>query len=34
LQVVGSRPEQFDAFIGGEIKRWGRIVTEAKIEQE
>ncbi len=34
LQVVGSRPEQFDAFIGAEMKRWGRIVTEAKIEQE
>jgi len=34
LQVVGSRPEQFDAFIGSEMKRWGRIVTEAKIEQE
>ncbi|MEY4121373.1 MAG: hypothetical protein RLZZ457_211 [Pseudomonadota bacterium] len=34
LQVVGSRPEQFDAFIGTEMKRWGRIVTDAKIEQE
>ena len=34
LQIVGSRPEQFDAFIGAEMKRWGRIVTEAKIEQE
>jgi tripartite-type tricarboxylate transporter receptor subunit TctC len=34
MQVVGSTPEQFDAFIGAEIKRWGRIVTEAKIEQE
>ncbi|RFP82745.1 tripartite tricarboxylate transporter substrate binding protein [Hydrogenophaga sp. SNF1] len=34
LQVVGSTPEQFDAFIASEMKRWGRIVTEAKIEQE
>ena len=34
LQVVGSTPEQFDGFIGAEMKRWGRIVTEAKIEQE
>jgi tripartite-type tricarboxylate transporter receptor subunit TctC len=34
LQTVGSRPEQFDAFIGSEMKRWGRIVTEARIEQE
>jgi tripartite-type tricarboxylate transporter receptor subunit TctC len=34
LQVVGSRPEQFDAFIQGEMKRWGKIVTEARIPQE
>ena len=34
LQVVGSSPEQFDAFIGREMKRWGRIVNEARIEQE
>jgi tripartite-type tricarboxylate transporter receptor subunit TctC len=34
LQVVGSRPEQFDAVIGSEMKRWSRIVTEAKIELE
>ncbi len=34
LQVVGSSPEQFDAFIASEMKRWGRIVTEANIQQE
>jgi tripartite-type tricarboxylate transporter receptor subunit TctC len=34
LQVVGSRPEQFDAFIASEVKKWGRVVTEAKIEAE
>ncbi len=34
LQTVGSTPEQFDALIASEMKRWGRIVTEAKIEQE
>lgn len=34
LQVVGSTPEQFDRFIGNEMKRLGRIVIEAKIEQE
>jgi len=34
LQVVGSTPEQFDALIASEMKRWGRIVTEAKIETE
>lgn len=34
LQVVASRPEQFDSFIAGEMKRWARVVTDAKIEQE
>ena len=34
LQIVGSRPEQFDAFIAREMQRWGRVVTDAKIEQE
>jgi tripartite-type tricarboxylate transporter receptor subunit TctC len=34
MQIVASSPEQFDAFIASEMKRWGRIVTEAKIEQE
>jgi tripartite-type tricarboxylate transporter receptor subunit TctC len=34
LQVVASRPEQFDALIATEMKRWGRVVTESKIEQE
>jgi tripartite-type tricarboxylate transporter receptor subunit TctC len=34
LQIVGSRPEQFDALIAREMQRWGRVVTEAKIEQE
>lgn len=34
LQVVGSSPEQFDRFIGNEMKRLGRIVIDAKIEQE
>jgi tripartite-type tricarboxylate transporter receptor subunit TctC len=34
LQIVGSRPEQFDALIAAEMKRWGRVVTEARIEAE
>lgn len=34
LQVVGSTPEQFDTFIASEMKRWGRIVTDANIQQE
>ena len=34
LAIVASRPEQFDALIASEMKRWGRVVTEAKIEAE
>lgn len=34
LKVVGSRPEQFDALIAREMKRWGKVVTEAKIQIE
>lgn len=34
LEVVASSPEQFDQFIAQEMKRWNRIITEAKIERE
>ena len=34
LKVVGSRPEQFDALIAREMKRWGKVVTEARIQIE
>jgi tripartite-type tricarboxylate transporter receptor subunit TctC len=34
LQPVGSKPAEFDAFIASEMKRWGKIVVDAKIEQE
>ena len=34
LKVVASSPEQFDAFIAREMQRWGKIVTEAKIQSE
>jgi tripartite-type tricarboxylate transporter receptor subunit TctC len=34
MEVVASRPEQFDAFIASEMKRWARVVKEAKIEAE
>jgi tripartite-type tricarboxylate transporter receptor subunit TctC len=34
LKVVASTPEQFDAFIAREMQRWGKIVTEAKIQSE
>ena len=31
MEIVASKPEQFDAFIAGEMKKWGRVVTEANI---
>jgi tripartite-type tricarboxylate transporter receptor subunit TctC len=34
MEIVASRPEQFDAFIAAEMKRWARVVKEAKIEAE
>ena len=39
FRSFGSRPmmtdpKEFGDFIASEIKRWGRIITEAKIEQE
>jgi tripartite-type tricarboxylate transporter receptor subunit TctC len=34
MEVVASRPEQFDAFIAAEMKRWARVIKEAKIEPE
>ena len=34
MEVVASRPEQFDAFIAAEMRRWARVVKEAKIEPE
>jgi tripartite-type tricarboxylate transporter receptor subunit TctC len=34
MEVVGSRPDQFDTFIQAEMKRWARVITESKIEAE
>jgi tripartite-type tricarboxylate transporter receptor subunit TctC len=34
MEIVGSRPEQFDAFLASEVKKWARVVTDAKIEAE
>lgn len=34
MQIVASKPEEFDTFIATEIRRWARIVKEANIEQE
>ncbi len=32
MDVVASRPEQFDAFIASEMQRWHRVVADANIE--
>ncbi|WP_038206918.1 tripartite tricarboxylate transporter substrate binding protein [Xenophilus azovorans] len=34
LEIVGSKPEEFDAFIASEMKRWGKVVVDAHIEIE
>jgi tripartite-type tricarboxylate transporter receptor subunit TctC len=34
MQVVASTPEQFDAFIAAEMRRWSKVVKDAKIELE
>jgi tripartite-type tricarboxylate transporter receptor subunit TctC len=34
MDVVASRPEQFDAFIVAEMRRWARVIQDAKIEPE
>lgn len=32
LKVIGSRPDQFNDLIAAEMKRWGKVVTDAKIQ--
>jgi tripartite-type tricarboxylate transporter receptor subunit TctC len=34
MEIVGSTPEQFNAFIASEMKKWGRVVTDAKIQAD
>jgi tripartite-type tricarboxylate transporter receptor subunit TctC len=34
MEVVTTRPEQFEAMIQSEMKRWSRVISEAKIEVE
>jgi tripartite-type tricarboxylate transporter receptor subunit TctC len=34
MDIVASKPEQFDAFINSEMKRWAAIIAAAKIEAE
>lgn len=34
MEVVASRPEQFEAFVQSEMKRWARVINEAGIQAE
>jgi tripartite-type tricarboxylate transporter receptor subunit TctC len=34
MEVIASKPEQFDAFVQSEMKRWARVVSEANIQAE
>ncbi len=34
MEVVASKPEQFDAFVRSEMKRWAVVVREANIQAE
>lgn len=34
MQVVASTPEQFDAFIQSEMRRWAKVIADANIQAE
>jgi tripartite-type tricarboxylate transporter receptor subunit TctC len=34
MQIVASKPEQFDAFIAGEMKKWGKVVTDIGLQAD
>jgi tripartite-type tricarboxylate transporter receptor subunit TctC len=34
LEIVASTPDQFNAFIASEVKKWGRVVTDARIQAD
>ncbi|WP_076998857.1 tripartite tricarboxylate transporter substrate binding protein [Variovorax sp. KK3] len=34
MEVVASEPEQFDAFVQSEMKRWARVIQESGIQAE
>jgi tripartite-type tricarboxylate transporter receptor subunit TctC len=31
MEPVGSTPEQFDAYIAGEVARWAKVIKDNKI---
>lgn len=34
MEIVASKPEQFDSYIQAEMKRWAAVIVQAKIEAE
>jgi tripartite-type tricarboxylate transporter receptor subunit TctC len=34
MEIVASKPEAFEQFIAGEIRKWARVIAEAKIQPE
>ena len=34
MEIVSSRPEVFEQFIASEIKKWARVIADAKIQPE
>lgn len=33
-QIVGSTPEEFDAFVAADMKKWAKVIRDANISQE
>jgi tripartite-type tricarboxylate transporter receptor subunit TctC len=34
MEIVASKPEAFEQFIGSEIRKWARVIADAKIQPE
>ncbi|WP_299793671.1 tripartite tricarboxylate transporter substrate binding protein [Ramlibacter sp.] len=34
MEIVASKPEQFNAFLASEVRKWARVVTDAHIEAD
>jgi hypothetical protein len=34
MEIVASKPEVFEQFIASEIRKWARVIADAKIQPE
>jgi tripartite-type tricarboxylate transporter receptor subunit TctC len=34
MEIVASKPEAFEQFIASEIRKWARVIADAKIQPE